>query len=153
MSPEPRPIHRPWGRRLALGGVLLFTLLQWVPVDRSNPPVESALTAPPQVERILRRSCYDCHSHATRWPWYSRVAPISFLLASHVHEARRDLDFSRWPTFDFGAQEEIYREIGQQIRQEKMPLPSYLWLHREARLTEEDRKVLLDWARVEPEGE
>ena len=140
-------------KRSILAAFVLLILIQLVPVNRSNPPVMGEVVAPDAVGEVLRSSCYDCHSYETRWPWYSRVAPISFLLADHVHEARDDLDFSRWPTFDFGAQEEIYREIGKEIRQGKMPLPSYLWLHGDARLSEEDQKILLDWARVDPEGE
>ena len=119
--------------------------IQFVPVTRDNPPVTSELRAPPAVLRILRRSCYDCHSNETRWPWYSRVAPMSWGVADHVHEGRRDLNFSTWPVLDFELQDLAFRDIREQVSEGHMPLRSYLWVHRDARLSDADRKVLLKW--------
>jgi hypothetical protein len=127
--------------------VALFLLIQLIPVEQTNPPVEADLTAPDAVKDILRRACYDCHSHETRWPWYGRVAPFSWWLAEHVIEGRADLNFSRWPLFDFEARELMLRDIEKQLVDGTMPLPSYLVGHREARLSDMDRKVLLEWAR------
>ncbi len=131
------------------GGVLLAGLLlaiQFVPAGKTNPPVESDLAAPPEVKEILRRACYDCHSHETAWPWYTNVAPVSWWIAGHVKEARADLNFSRWPVFDFEMQKHLLREIGKQIRNDAMPLRSYRLGHPEARLTDQEKRVLLDWA-------
>ena len=98
-------------RRLAIAAVLVAAAIQFVPVDRTNPPVETALTAPPAVREILVGACFDCHSHETTWPWYSRVAPLSWLIADHVTEGRRDLNFSRWPAFDLDAELSIARRM------------------------------------------
>jgi hypothetical protein len=137
-------------KRIGLGLCVLLTVvfvaIQFVPVDRTNPPVVSDVDAPPEVEAILRRSCYDCHSHETRWPWYGYVAPISWFLHDHIEEAREDLDFSDWPTFDFEAQALALQDIREQIRKGEMPLRSYLLLHGEARLSDSDRRLLIDWA-------
>ena len=81
---------------LGLGLLVMLVAFQFVPVERSNPPVETATAPPPSVEEVLRRACFDCHSHETRWPWYSRVAPASWLVARDVHEARQELNFSDW---------------------------------------------------------
>lgn len=134
-------------RRALIGGVVLFVGIQFVPVDRTNPPVVTELEAPDPVLAVLRRACYDCHSHETRWPWYSRVAPMAWLVADHVHEGRGDLNFSEWPAFDFEEVEEAGEDIRKQVEKGKMPLPSYLLLHPEARLSEADRRILIDWTR------
>jgi hypothetical protein len=128
------------------GVAVAFAALQLVPVERTNPPVGVEVDAPPAVMEILRRACYDCHSNETRWPWYSRVAPSSWFVASHVRKGRGDLNFSDWPMYDFEQQEMNLDDIEKQIEKGKMPLRSYLWLHPEARLSEGDRQVLLEWA-------
>lgn len=138
-------------KRWAVGTAALLAaglgLLQFFPAERSNPPVEWEIDPPAEVGAILRRACYDCHSHTTRWPWYSRVAPVSWWVTDHVEHARRDLNFSRWPLFDFEARGLALRSIEEQIKTEQMPLPSYLILHTEARLSEDDRRILVEWAR------
>jgi hypothetical protein len=130
--------------------VVVFVALQLVPVDRSNPPVQSEVSAPEEVRTILRRACYDCHSHETRWPWYSYVAPVSWWVVGHVDHARGDLNLSQWPVLDFELQELAFHDIEEQVSSEQMPLPSYLILHSEARLTPEERETLLRWARSAP---
>jgi len=134
----------------ALGLGIVFLALQFVPVDRDNPPVERDVDAPSEVAAILRRACYDCHSHETRWPWYSHVAPLSWWIAEHVEHGRADLNFSQWPMFDLFEQGMALEDIEEQIRKGEMPLNSYLILHPEARLSKEDREVLLEWARSRP---
>ena len=126
----------------------LILLIQLIPVEQTNPQVEADLVAPPPVKDILRRACYDCHSHETSWPWYSRVAPFSWWLAEHVTEGRADLNFSQWPLFDFEARELMLRDIEKQIVDKSMPLRSYVLGHREARLSDRDREILLEWARA-----
>src|SRR5437764_11402850 len=81
----------------ALAGALLA--VQAFRIDRTNPPVEQDVAAPAGVEALLRRACYNCHSHETVWPWYSHVAPVSWLLAHDVSEGRRELNFSTWPAY------------------------------------------------------
>ncbi len=137
-------------RSVVVGLGVVFLALQFVPVDRVNPPVGLNVDAPGEVEAVLRRSCYDCHSHETRWPWYSRVAPLSWWIAEHVEHGRGDLNFSQWPVFDFVEQGIALEDIEQQILKGEMPLSSYLILHPEARLSDEDRQRLLDWARSRP---
>ena len=130
----------------AAGITAVGLVLQLFPAERTNPPVEWEVEAPDDVRAILARSCYDCHSHRTRWPWYSRIAPLSWWVVDHVDHGRGDLNFSRWPILDFEAREHAMRAIEEQIEKDEMPLRSYLILHRDARLSEEDRRTLLDWA-------
>lgn len=135
---------------LVIIGVLV--LIQLVPVRKTNPMVESDLTAPPEVKTILKKSCYDCHSHETIWPGYSMIAPISWLVAAHVNEGREYLNFSTWNRYDGKKQLRVREEIWHEVSRGAMPLKSYLWLHSQARLPQADRQVLQAWA-TEQEGE
>ena len=138
-----------WG---LLGLLLLFAGIQLVPVDRTNPPVLSRIEPPAEVRTILERSCYDCHSNETRWPWYSRVAPASWFMANHVRHGRGDLNFSEWPALDFELQEHAMHDIVEQVGEGNMPLRSYLLLHRDAKLGPEDRETLVRWAKASGGG-
>jgi hypothetical protein len=127
----------------------LAVVIQFIPVDRTNPSVKSDASAPEAVDKILRAACYDCHSNETHWPWYSQVAPISFFVAFHVHDGRRHLNFSEWPALDLDAQDRIFEEISEEVGEGEMPLFTYVLLHPEAKLTEAQRKLILDWAKVD----
>ena len=87
--------------------VALALGVQFVPVDRSNPPAGRRLNVDPELQAVFRRSCFDCHSNETRWPWYAHVAPISWLIARDVHKARRRLNFSHWSELDPGLQQHL----------------------------------------------
>jgi len=129
-------------------GALAFGVLaiQLVPVDRSNPPAQGEIQAPAEVMQVLRESCFDCHSIETTWPWYSRVAPVSWLVAWDVAEAREELNFSSWSQLDAEEQSELREEIWEEVEEEEMPLWYYLPTHPEARLTEQDRQALRAWS-------
>jgi hypothetical protein len=132
--------------RLLLVGLLgLFALAQLVPVSRTNPPFEQEVEAPHAVRAVLERSCYDCHSHATRWPWYARVAPASWLLAYDVSEAREHLNFSTWNRYDADERQENLEEIEEVLEEGEMPPWFYLPLHPSARLSEADLATVRTW--------
>jgi len=133
--------------RAALACILVLGAIQLIPVHRTNPPVVSEVDAPEPVMAILHRACWDCHSNETRWPWYSHVAPVSWMVASHVNRGRGDLNFSEWPILDFEAQDLSFGDIREQITKRKMPLHSYTWIHHDARLDRADRDRILEWAR------
>lgn len=136
-------------RILKWAGVTLaaiFVLIQFVPVDRTNPPVEGEVPAPPEVREVLQRACYDCHSNETNWPWYSRVAPVSWLVARDVHEGREHLNFSTWNRLSTRDQVEAMRESWEEVEEGEMPLWFYLPPHPEARLSDRDRELLRNWA-------
>lgn len=130
---------------LAVAAAVLL-LLQLVPVARDNPPVEETIAAPPEVMTVLRRSCFDCHSHESRWPWYSYVAPVSWLVADDVEEGREHMNFSTWNRYSADDQADLFEEIGDEVGKGAMPLPLYLRAHPEARLPAAERSLILDWA-------
>jgi hypothetical protein len=131
--------------KIALAVVAALLLIQLVPVDRENPPVTSEVAAPEPVRAVLRRSCYDCHSHETRWPWYARVAPVSWLVAHDVHEGREHLNFSTWDRYDAKKRRELREEAWEEVDEGEMPLWFYLPLHPDARLSDADRAALRAW--------
>lgn len=123
---------------LTLLGLVLVAQLVPYGRDHSNPPVVAEPTWDSSTTRALAvRACFDCHSNETRWPWYSHVAPLSWLVQNHVDEGRRDLNFSEWHRGNFEAD-----EAAETVRDREMPPPSYLVLHPEARLTDAEREQL-----------
>lgn len=135
--------------RAAAAAIVAAVAIQFVPVKRDNPPVEIEVEAPADVRAILERSCFDCHSNRTRWPWYSRVAPVSWLVAWDVGRAREELNFTDWPAFDFEEQDHLMADIAKQVDRGKMPLPIYVIMHGDARLDAAERRRLVGWARGE----
>lgn len=131
---------------LLFGLVVMAVGIQWVPVHRAAPPAPAALRADEQVLAILRRSCFDCHSSETRWPWYSYVAPVSWSVARHVHDGRRSLNFSAWENLPADKQAHAAEEIVEEVAEGEMPLPAYLLAHRDAKVSAADLEVLRRWA-------
>jgi hypothetical protein len=123
-----------------------FIVIQFVPVNRTNPPAEANLRAPAEVLSVLRRACYDCHSNETVWPWYSRIAPMSWVIASDVHKGRVALNFSTWNRLNTKEQAKAMHESWEEVAEGKMPTWVYLALHPEARLSTTDQSVLRTWS-------
>lgn len=136
--------RRGWKWTVA-AAVAAAVAIQLVPVERTNPPVQRTLDPPEDVERVLRKACFDCHSNETEWPWYAYVAPVSWLVADDVHEAREDMNFSDWPS-DPDEAVDLIEEIGEQVESDAMPPDSYRWMHPEARLSAQERQLLIDWS-------
>jgi hypothetical protein len=132
---------------LALAVVIIG--IQLVPVKRDNPPVTAAISTTAEVQEVLETSCYDCHSNLTRWPWYSRVAPVSWLVSDDVSEGRDELNFSEWGDYSARRKHHKMEKVEELVTEKEMPLKIYLPLHPEARLTEAEARTLVDWSRAE----
>jgi hypothetical protein len=134
---------------------LVFVATQFVRPARVNPPVvaghsiEELTALTPQVSEVLKRSCMDCHSNRTDWPWYSNVAPASWFVIDHVNHGRSHLNFSEWGSYDREKVEGHLDAICAFSKGGRMPLDSYTWIHRGARLSPEDVKTLCDWTGAE----
>jgi len=137
-------------RWVLLAIVLLLTVIQFVPVDRSNPPVTSEVPASPEARAILRRACYDCHSNETVWPWYSKVAPVSWLVAYDVHQGRKELNFSTWDRYSTKEQVKKLKESWKEVAEGEMPPWIYMPTHRDAVLSGDDKVILRNWALDKP---
>ena len=138
---------RKWSTWLGLLLLAVFVAIQFVPIRvTSNPPVTGDVPAPPAAKAILRRACYDCHSNETRWPWYSRIAPVSWLMVRDVREGRNELNFSNWDQYSTRQRVKKLKESWEAVAEREMPPWFYLPVHRDAQLTTEDRSVLRRWA-------
>ena len=126
--------------------IVAFGIIQLIPVDRSNPPVGADIPTSPAVKAILKRACYDCHSNETVWPWYSRVAPISWVVAWDVRKGREELNFSTWNRSGLEDRAKKVQESWEEVEEGEMPPWFYVLLHPEAQLAAEDRGVLRAWA-------
>lgn len=140
----------------ALGWLfVLFLAMQIVRPARTNPGVDPGKTleahvdVPPEVEAILTRSCADCHSNRTRWPWYSNVAPASWLVANDVNEGRRHMNLSDWEQ-RHRHEGSPFDEICKQVRDGEMPLWYYTPLHPDARLSPSDVQTICAWTAGPP---
>lgn len=137
--------------------VVLFVLIQVIRPAKTNPPVDETktiqanTTMSAEVSAIFERACNDCHSNKTTWPWYSQVAPISWLLVDDVNGGREELSLSEWGTYDSKKKARKLKKICEEVEGGEMPLKYYLPLHPAARLSETDKKALCDWTREESE--
>ncbi len=133
-------------KKLLIGAAALFVVIQLVPVDRTNPPVTARLETPPAVDAVLRRSCYDCHSNETTWPWYSYIAPVKFLVAQDVRRGRELINFSTWnddpEPIRVGNAELVWEEV----EDGEMPMGVYTVMHPDAKLSDADKAVLREWS-------
>lgn len=130
------------------GAVVVLAALQLFNPPRNNPPVQrdflAAASPPPGVAASIRAACYDCHSHETTWPFYARIAPVSWLIASDVNEGRQHLNFSEWPDEPLAAAKQLDR-VNEVIDYKEMPPKKYTLLHADAGFTDARRKEILDW--------
>lgn len=108
--------------------------------------IEATHAVPPAVKGILEKACYDCHSDNTRYPWYNNVQPVAWWLAHHVDEGKNELNFSQFGSYAAKRQAHKLEEVSEMVKEHRMPLESYEWLHSDAKLTPEEVKTLTDWA-------
>ena len=135
--------------------VVAFIVGQFIRPDFSNPPVNESDTlwastgVPGDVHQVLVRSCNDCHSNETVYPWYARITPSNWFLADHIAEGRHELNFSVWNTYKRDKKIRKLDELCEQVEKSEMPLPSYLWLHGDAALSDNEKTLLCNWAKTE----
>ena len=125
--------------------------IQFVRPARTNPATDGSRTlfaraqVPPRTAAVLERACRDCHSNDTRWPWYSNVAPVSWFVIDHVNHGRSHFTYSDWAKYDRPEAQRLIKKACELSRAGEMPLPSYLRLHGDARLTPRDVEALCGW--------
>jgi hypothetical protein len=135
--------------------VVAFVVGQFIRPNFTNPPINASETlwastaVPEDVHQVLIRSCNDCHSHETTYPWYAKITPTNWFLANHIAEGRREMNFSVWNTYKTDKKIRKLGELCEQVDKSEMPLPSYLWIHREAALSDNERTLLCTWTRAE----
>jgi Haem-binding domain len=139
-----------------LGLAFAFVAIQVYRPARTNPPADPAraigASAPlsPAVHAILRRACYDCHSNLTVWPWYSGVAPVSWLVIHDVNHGRTRMNFSEWGTYSASQRNARLEEICERVTSGDMPILAYKLMHPEARLSGNDVQAICRWTKSAP---
>jgi hypothetical protein len=117
--------------------------------EKAGAPLLAGAHVPDAVREVIQRSCRDCHSEATRFPWYSYVAPISWLIKSDVNQGREHLNLSHWNEYPLVRRERCLSEIANQVQDGGMPLSSYTWIHRDAVLSPADIDAIFTWTQEE----
>lgn len=139
-------------RRIGLLLGALLVVAQFVPVRRTNPATDAGKTlwetngAPAEIQNVFQRSCKDCHSNRTAWPWYSDVAPVSWVVANDVNGGRRHFNADEWGSYTTEKKESRLTKICGEVKSGDMPDSKYTLIHRRAKLMDEERNALCTWA-------
>lgn len=141
-------------KKILLALLIIFILIQFIQPEKKH----SAGTMPDDVfarhpanenvTQLVKRACYDCHSNNTTYPWYASVQPVAWWLDHHVNEGKEELNFSEFANYPAKKANHKMEEVIELIENKEMPLQSYTLLHKDARLTEEQRKAIMDWAKL-----
>ena len=139
-------------KKILLGLLIVLVLIQFIQPNRNKSneilsrDMEKTINVPENVQRILETGCYDCHSNNTNYPWYSRIQPFGWLLAGHIRKGKAELNFSEFGSYSLRRQVSKLNGIANSIKDGTMPLSSYTMIHKNARLSKEDKALLIDWA-------
>ncbi len=130
-------------KKIVFGALILFAIIQIIPYgrDHHNPKViAEPKWSTPQTRELFMRACGDCHSNETKWPWYSNIAPVSWMVYHHIEEGREHFNVSMWGHQKKNDGDEATKEV----TEGEMPLTSYLLAHPEAKLTKSEQKALIE---------
>ena len=140
-------------KKILLAVLVVIIVIQFIRPEKNNSnnelnAISTILDVPNEVQEILKTSCSDCHSNNTIYPWYSEIAPFSWYLASHVNEGKEHLNFSEWASYNENQKSHIIKDIEEELQDKEMPLKSYLIIHENAKMTETQYKIMLDWVKT-----
>ncbi len=140
-------------KKILIGLLIIFVIIQLVPANRPDTSMDTTNdiiateNVSGEVASILHKACYDCHSNQTRYPWYSYVAPVSWLVAKDTREAREEINFSEWATLSKRKKIKILDEMGEEVEEGEMPMKIYTIIHRDADLSDEERETIVNWTK------
>lgn len=139
-------------KKILFGLILIFLMIQMIRPARNidygqlpSSDISKIYQVPPKVQSILRTSCYDCHSNSTDYPVYSYIQPLGFYLENHIKKGKKELNFNEWGHYSQRKQANKLEAIAHQVTQNKMPLPSYLYFHENAKLSKEKVEEIVNW--------
>lgn len=139
------------GKKILLGLLAIFIIMQFFRIDKTNPPSDPAKDflaisgASPEVGSLLKNACFDCHSNYTKYPWYTNIAPASWWIKGHINEGKEHLNFSEWGDYSKKKADHKLEECYEEVEERHMPLQSYTYLHPEAKLSDEQVQLLVDF--------
>lgn len=140
-----------WLKKIAILLVVILVGVQFIPTDFNHQEytpktdIRYVYDVPGNVMNILQTSCYDCHSNNTNYPWYSNVQPMRLLMDGHIREGKEELNFNEFGNYSQRKQKNKLDRISKQVKADKMPLPSYLLLHSNAKLSDDDKQKIINW--------
>lgn len=143
-------------KKIAIAVVGILVIMQFFGIDKTVKPVNketdflATMQPPAEIAKLIKTSCYDCHSEQTEYPWYTNVAPISWWIGHHIEEGREHLSFSNWAKYDQKKAIHKLEEFYEEVEEGEMPLNSYTWMHAEASLSKEDKDKMLNWVKSLP---
>ena len=140
-------------KRILLGLLIIFIVMQaFRPAKNisndTTRDISKSYIVPENVQQILAKACNDCHSNHTRYPWYAEIQPVSWWLAGHVKDGKKELNFNEFDKYRIARQYKKLEECMEQIKESKMPLPSYTIIHKDAILTEAEKQILYNWCEI-----
>jgi hypothetical protein len=139
-------------KRTALATATVFVLIQFIQPARNesgqvlDTDISKTISLPEDVRAVLNKSCYDCHSNSTNYPWYAYIQPVGWYMAYHIRNGKEKLNFSEFGAYSKRRQGSKLESIGKQIEAGAMPLPSYLLLHGNAALLPSEKELIVNWA-------
>ncbi len=144
-------------KKILLVVLVLLVAAQFIQPERNKgmalgqADITHSIRVPDTIMRLLQVSCFDCHSNNTSYPWYSRITPVNWWIKDHVDEGKSGLNFSTFDQYSYKRKDHKLEEIIETINEHAMPLESYLWIHKEAKLDESQRRAIVDWAKLSRE--
>jgi hypothetical protein len=138
-------------KKILLGLLAVLVIIQFFRPEKnqsdglSQADISFTYAVPADVHQTFMKKCYDCHSNNTEYPWYNNIQPVAWWMASHVNEGKEHLDFSEFKNYDERKAKHKLEETAEMIAEDEMPLPSYLWIHRDAKLTNEEKDAIYAW--------
>jgi hypothetical protein len=140
-------------KKILLLLLIVFVIAQFFGPEKNEGDTTSidpflADTNPPEsVKFILKESCFDCHSSFTKYPWYNTITPVNYWMAEHIEHAQEELNFSKWNDYSVKKKDHKLDELIEMVEEKEMPLPSYTWMHSDAKLTDAQIKAVVEWAK------
>ena len=137
--------------KIIIGVMIILILIQFIKPARNNGDAlgrndfSHEITVPDTVMRILKRSCFDCHSNRTNYPWYAEINPVGLWLNHHVNEGKKELNFSEFVSYNPIKKQKKLEETADEVKKHNMPLDSYTWIHKDAILTDSEISTLINW--------
>ncbi len=138
-------------KKIGIGIFVILVVIQFFRIDKTNPAYNEAddfinIAQPPlEIATLIKAACYDCHSHQSKYPWYSNIAPISFMLQHHIEEGRQHLNFSMWGTYQEKKADHKLEECVEELEEGNMPMKPYIIMHSEAKMTATQKVTLEKW--------
>ncbi len=139
-------------KKILIGLLIVFVIIQFfrpaknISTAAQPNDIAAVYAVPENVQSLLKRSCYDCHSNNTVYPWYSNIQPVAWWLNDHIKDGKRGVNFSEFGSFTKKRKLKKMKEVAEQVNKGEMPLDSYLWIHTYAKLSKDEVKLLADWA-------